>query len=282
MTKNRFGQNFLIKSHLLIILSTLSFISFSQNEKLFRSLDYINDQFKKFNTYDLQFQLNIEAKILISKSIYFEVTYPINQINSIYSTKRGDKDCVVFFKCQNDEQCISSLNMKDKSTDLKSEYSFNLHTTPEIADKVVMEFMAIKNEINNSSTTKTEVAKPVDFKTELNSDIDYINKMLKKYNSFNILYRIDWTRKVLQSQSEYFEVTYNPLSLGPIELISRGENDYKINFTCKSDATCLTSVDLRNNDTELKSNYPVNFTGNADEVQKVISTFNHVLLILNK
>src|ERR1035437_9802826 len=105
MYKNSFLQNVLTRSAFLIIFSASTFFSFSQSEKLNHSLDYINEQFKKFNTYNLQFQLDEEGKNLISRSIYFEVTYPINQLSSIYYTKRGDKDCIVFFKCQNDEQC---------------------------------------------------------------------------------------------------------------------------------------------------------------------------------
>lgn len=278
MNSSRF--NVLRKSAFLIIFSALNFFSYSQTEKLNRSLDYINDQFKKFNSYNLHFQLDREGKNLKSRSIYFEVTYPINQLNSIYYTKRGDKDCIVFFKCQNDEQCISSLNIKDSTTDLKSEYSFNLETSPDIAEKVVMEFMAIKNGINN--TNNTNEAKAVVNNSDLNADIEYINKMLKKYNSFNIQYSIDWNRKILQSHSTYFEITYYPSTLFTIELITRGENDYKINFTCKLDVTCLTSVDLRDDNIELKNNYPVNFTGNAEEAQKMINSFNQILQNLNK
>jgi len=90
MYKNSFRQNVLARSAFLIIFSASAFFSFSQTEKLYHSLDYINEQFKKFNTYNLQFQLDAEGKNLISRSIYFEVTYPINQLSSIYYTKRGD------------------------------------------------------------------------------------------------------------------------------------------------------------------------------------------------
>jgi hypothetical protein len=280
MHKNRFLPNVLIRFIFLIILFASAFFSFSQTEKLNRSLNYINEQFKKFNTYNLQFQIDYDGKNLISKSIYFEVTYPINQLSSIYYTIRGDKDCKVFFKCQNDDQCISSLNINDSSTDLKSEYSFNLETSPDITEKVVMEFLEIKKSINNLNTVTEQTT--VANNSNLNSDIEYINKMLKKYNSFNIQFSIDPDKKVLKSSSAYFEITYNPSTIYKIDLINRGENDYKINFTCKPDVTCLTSVDLRNQNIEMINNYPVNFTGNAEEAQKMINTFNQILQNLNK
>lgn len=275
MNKICFRRNALSRLTFLILFSTSAYFSFSQTDKLHHSIDYINDQFKNFNPYNLKFEIDYEGKNLISHSIYFEVTYPINQLSSIYFTERGENDCIIFFKCQNESQCISSLNMKDKSTDLKTEYSFNLETTPDIAEKVVMEFMAIKNGMNNNIAK--EVVIPVINNGDLNADIEFINKMLKKYNSFDLQYSINWNKKQLQSQSTYFEITYDPSTLNNMELIARGENDYKINFTCKSDAYCLTRVDLRDNNIEHKSNYPINFSGKADEAQKMINTFNHIL-----
>jgi hypothetical protein len=275
MPQNISRLNFIIRSSILIFLSIYTFNGFSQTEKLYHSLDYINEQFRKFNTYNLQFQLDIEGGKLISRSVYFEVTYDINQVGSIYYTKRGDKDCVIYFKCQNDDQCISSVNLTDKTTDLKSEYSFNMESSPEIAEMVVLEFISIKNSISNIKNP--DISIPAASNTDLNSDIEFINKMLKKYNSFNVQFSIDWNRKVLQSRSTYFELTYDPATISNIELISRDVNDYKINFTCKLDENCLTSLDLHNHKTELKNNYPVNFTGSLEEANKLISNFNKII-----
>jgi hypothetical protein len=272
---HNFLLNFNYRKALLILFLVSAFSSYAQTEKIYSSLDYINEQFKKYNPYKLQFQLDIEGKKLISRSVYFEVSYDITQLSTIYFTKRGDKDCVVFFKCKNDDQCISSVNLSDNNIDLKSEYSFNLETNPEIVEKVVAEFIAIKNGLINID--KMEINSNVETNSELNSDLEYINKMLKKYNSYNVQFSINWNQKLLQSRSTLFELTYDPATLSNIELISRDVNDYKINFTCKQDENCLTSLSLRDQKTELKNNYPVNFTGNVDEAKKLINSFNHII-----
>jgi hypothetical protein len=280
MIRIKFHKALLLKVVLVNILFLSGFYTYSQTEKLMSSLDYINDQFKKYNPYKLQFQLDVENKNLISKSVYFEVSYPINQLNSITFTKRADNDCIIYFKCSNDAECISAYNLDDKETDLKPEYSFNLETTPEIAEKVVIEFLSIKNALANTKSN-VSVSKNVTIPEELNADIDYINKMLKKYNLYEIQFSIDWNKKLLQSSSILYQLTYDPTILKPVDLITRGLNDYKINFECKTGDPCLKSIDLRDNTIEMKSNYSVNFTGNADEVQKAIWLFNYIFKNLN-
>jgi len=145
---------------------------------------------------------------------------------------------------------------------------------------VVMEFMAIKNGIDNINSTPN--TNPVTNNPDLNSEIDYINRMMKNFNQYNLQYSIDWDKKVLQSRSTYFEVTYYPLTLNPVELVSRGDKDYMIKFSCKNDVTCLISIDLDDKKTELKDNYTINFNGNEQDAQKMINTFNHILQNLNK
>lgn len=135
--------------------------------------------------------------------------------------------------------------------------------------------MAIKNGINitNGNVNQNQVTG----NSDLNSDLDYINRMMKLYNPYNLQYTIDWDRKVLQSRSTYFEVTYYPLTLKPVELVSRGVKDYTIKFACNNNITCLISIDIGDQKTELKDNYSVNFNGNEQEAQKMINTFNHIL-----
>jgi len=275
MYKRYFHQNFSTRTVFLILFLSPAFYSFSQTDKLSHSLEYINAQFKKFNSYNLQFQLDKERKNLLSTSIYFEVNYPLGKLATIYYTQRADKDCIVFFKCKNDEQCIKSLNLDDKKHEIKSEYSFNLGERPEIAEKVVTEFITLKNNMINADDQDLSI--PVAINSELNDDIEFINKMLRKYNSFNVQFNIDWVHKLLLSRSTYFDIIYDPTTVNSIELISRGENDFKINFTCKSQETCLTSVQVRDHKSEFINNYPVNFNGSIDEAKKIIDVFNHIL-----
>jgi hypothetical protein len=256
-----------------------SLAAFAQNDELTRSLDYINDQFKKYNAYNVQFSIDQEGKNLLSRSVFFEVTYPIDQISTIYSSQRGDKDCIVYFKCRNDEQCFSSTNLKDNSTDLKSEYSFNLEASLEIAEKVAAEFVNIQNSILNKENEPEPVSET---NININSALEYINNMLKKHNDFNVQFSIDSEKKILKSISTFYEIIYYPSTLYSIDLVTRGLNDYKISFTCKLDVTCLTSIDLRSNKTELINSYPINFNGSTEDANKIINYLNQILQQLGK
>jgi hypothetical protein len=166
------------------------------------------------------------------------------------------------------------MDLDDKSIEYKSENSVNLESETDVAEKVIAEFMSIKNGISNVNTGNANSAT---YGSGQGSDIDFINMMMKNYNPYNLQYRIDPDKKVLQSRSTYFDLTYYPMTLNPVELVKRGDKDYMIKFSCKNDITCLISIDIDDQKSELKSSYSVNFTGNEQEANKLINTFNHLL-----
>ena len=97
-----------------------------------QNLDYINKEFKKYNAYDVQFWLE-DSKTLKSKSIYFELTYPIEELeNVIYENQ------IIEFKCISGS-CITSLDLESKVKTFKDSFSVN-YTSDENGNLIARNF----------------------------------------------------------------------------------------------------------------------------------------------
>jgi hypothetical protein len=100
-----------------------------------QDLDYINKEFKKNNAYDVQFWLE-DSKTLKSKSIYFELTYPIDELeNVIYENQ------IIEFKCISGS-CITSLDLESRVKTFKDSFSVN-YTSDENGNLIARNFNTI-------------------------------------------------------------------------------------------------------------------------------------------
>jgi hypothetical protein len=247
----------------------------AQKDNSAKWMEYINQQFKLHNQYNLQYW--IEGENLKSKSMYFEVTYPLKDLAPVYFTKRGDKDYVINFSCKSGD-CIAAYDLDDKKTNYKPTFTVNMEADENTTNKVVEYFNMLREQnAGGQNTTKSSKSG-----SNITSDLEFINKQMKKCNPYDLQFSVDMDRKVLKSRSVYFEVTYYPQTLKPVELNTTGNETSLIKFSCKNGVTCLISIDIEDRKSEMKEFYSVNFNCSSQDGAKMVEAFNRILQNLEK
>lgn len=231
-----------------------------KNAKVKEALNFINEQFKEFNAYNMQWGVDETNKILVSKSKYFRVEYPLASIESFsYENK------IVKLECSGDD-CITSLDLEYNSSTKKTSNTVNLTSNGVIGQKVVDAFYTIQSEltggknISNNQTLSANVKKA----------LEYINEQFAEYNAYNMQWSIDGSKKAIISTSKYYKITY-PLS--SIETIKYIAGDQVMEFTCKDEDNCISLYDLDNYNTSTKSTNRANLTCGSSIGNKVTEAF---------
>jgi hypothetical protein len=185
---------------------------------------------------------------------------------------------VIYFSCKSGD-CIAAYDLDDKKMNYKSSFSVNLESDQNTCDKVVEYFNMIRDQLSEGQGTVNQSSKSG---SNLDSDLEFINKQMKKCNPYDLQFTIDKERKVLKSRSVYFEVTYYPQTLNPVEIPNRSAENFLIKFSCKNGITCLISIDIEDKKTEMKDQYAVNFNCNIQDADKMVEAFNRILQNLEK
>ena len=239
-----------------------------KNVQVKKALDYINEQFEEYNAYNMQWGVDETNKVLVSKSQYFRVEYPLASISSFtYSNK------IVELSCTGDD-CITSLDLDYKTTTKKSTNTVNLTSGTTIGEKVIEAFYTIQSELVGNGNIKTNAGMN---ETAVNDAIDYINNQFELYNIYDVQFWVDKDNGNIKSKSKYFEVTYPVKSLKKIVLYKRDVKDYLVEFYCKNDGKCIKSKDNETKDISTQSSYSVNLTSSQVIGDKVIDAFKTIV-----
>ncbi|NVO02250.1 MAG: hypothetical protein HXX09_06060 [Bacteroidetes bacterium] len=237
------------------------------------NLDYINEQFKAHNAYDVHFWIDQESGSLKSESKYFIVTYPFMEVKSFDFNSN-----VITITCSSGD-CISSFD-KDYSTTKKQEsFTVNLDVDNEVGQKVAQAFLDLQldylledisnnlQDVNNNNNNN--ILDP-----QSKQNLDYINKEFKKNNAYDVHFWFE-DSKTLKSKSIYFELSY------PIAEIEKVVYENQtIEFKCTS-GSCITCVDNESGAKTYKDSFAVNYT--SDENGNLIArNFNAIIAILKK
>ncbi len=236
-----------------------------KNAKVKEALNYINEQFKEYNAYDMQWGVDEVNKILVSKSMYYRVEYPLASISSFEYTNK-----IVKLTCSDDD-CITSLDLEYKTTSNKSSNTVNLTSNGVIGDKVIEAFYTIQSELTGGVGIVTN--NNINNDTKVDEAIEYINTQFELYNKYDVQFSLDKTKGNLKSKSKYFQVTYPIKSLKKIVLYKRDVKDYLVEFYCKEDGKCIKSFDIETEDISYQSSYSVNLTCSQVIGDKVIEAF---------
>jgi hypothetical protein len=239
-----------------------------KNAKVKEALEFINEQFKEYNAYDMQWGIDEQKKILVSKSMYFRVEYPLESIESFtFSSK------IVKLTCS-DGDCISSYDLEYKTTTSKSSNTVNLTSNTTLGEKVIEAFYTIKSELTGGSNIK--INNNVN-NAKIDEALEYINTQFDIYNIYEVQFWLEKDKGNIKSKSKYFEVTYPIKSLKKIVLYERGAKDYLVEFYCKDDDKCIKSIDKDNDEVNYQSNYSVNLPCSLTIGNKVIASFETIV-----
>jgi len=240
-----------------------------KNANVKKALNYINDQFKDYNAYDMQWGVDETNKILVSKSKYFRVEYPLASIGTFKY-----KNEIVTLACSGDDECITSLDLDYNTTSTKSSNTVNLTSGNDIGQKVIDAFYTIQSELTGGGNINSNNNMN---NSNIDDALDYINSQFELYNSYNVQFWLDKDNGNIKSKSKYYEVTYPIKSLKKIILYKRDVKDYLVEFYCKNDGKCIKSVDNETKDLTTQSNYSVNLTSSQAIGDKVISSFETIV-----
>ena len=240
-----------------ILLGILLLPFLGNAQSISSNLQYINNQFDKYNAYETSFSVNLASKELICEDKFGILKANFADVKIDYEKKN------IGIYCLNNDKCIRYYG---KNGTRKPDNDYNNYTMGlRINDEMIPHIDDVIDKFDELKTLVLSDNSPID----INANLRYINQQFELYNGYNTIFKIDDSRAELICEDKFGVLK---AKWSDIEIRTENEN---IGIFCLTEGKCIRYYDKEGN-RKYDEDYS-RYTMGLRENEKIIPHINTVL-----